>query len=174
MLEVKLTLPHHWPLLKDVRLRALADAPEAFGTTLTQAQAYSDAEWQARAQRFSELPSAAGCLAFVDGVPCGMASAYPSQEDPDAAELTAFWVAPEQRGQGVADALVTAIVEWAVLQGVTTLQAWVVEDNARAIGFYRKLGFQETKERQPHTPDPAKQIRLLVKTVDGQRAGKMA
>lgn len=161
MLEVKPILPHHWPLLKDVRLRALADAPEAFGTTLDQAQAYSDAEWQTRAQRFSESPPAAGYLAFMEGVPCGMASAYPSAEDPQAAGLTAFWVAPEQRGQGIADALVRAIVERSVFQGAATLQAWVVEDNARALGFYRRLGFQDTTERQPHTPDPAKQIKLL-------------
>ncbi len=167
MLEVKPILPEDCPLLKDVRLRALADAPEAFGTTLAQAQAYSEAEWQARAQRFSEPPSAAGFLAFMQGTPCGMACAYPSAEDTHTAELTAFWVAPEQRGQGVGDALVMAIVEWAVLQGVMTLQAWVVEDNVRALGFYRKLGFQETEERQPHTPDPAKQIRLLTKTVEG-------
>ncbi len=161
MLEVKPILPHHWPLLKAVRLQALADAPEAFGTMLNQAQAYTDAEWQARAQRFSQRPPAAGCLAFVDGVPCGMASAYPAEENTHAAELTAFWVAPPQRGHGVANALVTAITEWAKLQGIATLQAWVVEDNARALGFYKKHGFQETEERQPHTPDPSKQVVLL-------------
>ena len=79
--------------------------------------------------------------------------------------MTAFWVAPQQRVLGVGDALVTTIVNWAEALGATMLQAWVVEDNARALIFYRKLGFQETGERQPHTPDPAKQIRLLTHTL---------
>ena len=162
MLEVRPILPQHWPLLKSVRLRALADAPEAFGTTWAEAQAYSDAEWQARAQRFSEPPPAAGCLAFLDAVPCGMASAYLSSE-PHAAELTAFWVAPEQRGLGVADALVAFVADWASALGFAALEAGVVEDNHRALAFYKRVGFLETGRSHPFRGDTSKQILLLAK-----------
>lgn len=158
MLEVRPILPEHWPVLKDVRLRALADAPGAFGTTLAQAQAYSDAEWQGRARRFSESPPAAGCLAFVDGVPCGMASAFPSAENTHAAELTAFWVAPDSRGQGVADAMAAFAAAWALAQGFAVLEAGVVEDNHRAIGFYKRVGSVETGHSEPFRGDPSKQI----------------
>ncbi len=163
MLEIKPILPEDWRVLKDVRLRALADAPEAFGTTLAQAQAYSNAEWQARARRFSELPPATGCLAFVDGMPCGMASAFPSAENTHAAELTAFWAAPEQRGQGVADAMAAFAAAWALAQGFAVLEATVVEDNHRAIVFYKKVGFEETGQSEPFRVDPSKQIILLAK-----------
>ncbi len=163
MLEVKPILPQHWPLLKDVRLRALADAPYAFGTTLAEAQAYSDAEWQARARRFSELPPAAGCITYWDNTPCGMASAYLPAERPDAAELTAFWVAPEHRGRGVADALITFIVNWASAQSLAVLEATVVEDNHRAIAFYKRMGFQATGHSEPFRGDPSKRILLLAK-----------
>jgi len=103
MLEIKPILPDHWPLVKTLSLRMLADAPGAFGTTLAEAAAYTDAEWQTKARRFSELPSsetppATGCIAFWNGVPCGMASGYLSEDDPQAAELTGFWVSPEYRG----------------------------------------------------------------------------
>lgn len=37
--------------LRDLRLRALADAPEAFSTTLAQAGRRSEAEWQAAVER---------------------------------------------------------------------------------------------------------------------------
>ncbi len=158
MLEIKPILPQDWRVLKDVRLRALADAPEAFGTTLAQAQAYSEAEWQARARRFSGSPPAAGCLAFVEGVPCGMASAFPSAENTRAAELTAFWVAPEARGQGVAEAMVALLVEWAAAQGFAVLEAGVVEDNHRAIAFYKRFGFVETGQSEPFRGDPSKRI----------------
>ena len=167
MLEISPLTPHHWPLLKAVRLRALTENPEAFGMTLAKASAWDDAKWQENARRFTLLPPAASFLAYADAMPCGMASVFTAEADPQTAEMTAFWVAPEQRGQGVGEALVTAIVGWAKSQGVTTLQAWVVEANTRVLGFYQKLGFQETEERQPHTPDPVKQIKLLAKKVNG-------
>ena len=165
MLEIKPLTPDQWPLLKLVRLRALTEDPEAFGATLAQASARTDAEWQDNARRFTLLPPATSFLACSDGTPCGMANCFVIEANPRTAEMTAFWVAPVQRGQGVGEALVAAIIGWAKSQGVTTLQAWVVEDNARALSFYKKLGFQETEKRQPHTPDPAKQIKLLTKKV---------
>ena len=116
MLQIKPIQPDPWQTLKATRLTALADAPYAFGTTLAEAEACSDAEWQKRAQRFSEAPPAAGCIAFWDDVPCGMASAYPLDTDARTAGLTSFWVAPQQRGQGIADALVLFIAEWARAQ----------------------------------------------------------
>ena len=167
MPEIKPLLRDDWSLLKTVRLRALADAPEAFGTTLAQASAWDDARWQENARRFTLLPPAASFLAYADGLPCGMANCFTLQDNSQTAELTAFWVAPQQRRQGVGKALVAAIAGWASSQGMTTLQAWVVEDNARALGFYKKLGFQETEERQTHTPAPAKQIRLLIREMNG-------
>ena len=163
MLEVKPILPEHWRVLKDVRLRALADAPGAFGTTWAEAQAYSDAEWQARARRFSDLPPATGCVAYLENVPCGMACAYASEENPQAAGMTSFWVAPEARGQGVADALVTFLVNWAASQEFSMLEADVVEDNHRAIAFYKRVGFHETGQSGPFRGDMSKRILLLAK-----------
>ncbi len=158
MLEIKPILPEDWPVLKSVRLRALADAPGAFGTTLAEAQAYSNTQWQARARRFSELPPSVGCIAFLNAAPCGMASAYPSEEHPQAAGLTSFWVAPKARGLGAAEALVAFIMEWATAQGFAVLEADVVEDNGRAIGFYKRVGFEETGQSEPFRGDPSKRM----------------
>lgn len=163
MLKIKQLTPNEWPLLKRIRLQALADAPQAFGTTLVQARSRTDAEWQENGRRFTLLPPAASYHAFSDGIPCGMANCFVSKDDPQTAELTGFWVAPEQRGVGVGAALAAAVTDWAKSQGITTLQAWVVEDNHQAIRFYEDLGFSDTKQRQPHTPEPSKQIRLLAK-----------
>ena len=161
MLEIRRLTPGQWPLLKAVRLAALADSPAAFGTTLVQAQSRTDAEWAENARRFALLPPAASYHAFSDGSPCGMANCFILKDNPQTAELTGFWVAPEQRGTGIGAALVTAITDWAKSQGVKTLQAWVVEDNYPAVRFYEKLGFLDTGQRQPHTPEPTKQIKLL-------------
>ena len=169
MLEVRPLAPEEWPLLKDLRLRALAEAPEAFSTTLAQAHAWTDAEWQARAERFRSLPPAAAYVALVDGSPCGLLTCYLS-EDKDGtgglvADLNAFWVDPAHRGQGIGEALAASVTQWAARQGAPQVQAWVMEDSPRALGFYKKVGFQETGKRQPLAPDTTRHIVLLVKQI---------
>ena len=163
MLEIRPLIPDEWRLLKEVRLKALQDAPEAFGTTLTQALAWDDAQWQENAQRFAVLPPATSYFAFSNNFPFGMVNCFMSLEDRQVAELTAFWVAPERRGLGIEAALVASAAEWASTQGIIALQAWVGEDNHRAIGFYRRVGFSEVGPYQTHTSDSKKQIILLTK-----------
>lgn len=167
MLEIKPLLPHEWPLLKQVRLRALADAPDAFSTTLAQAQAYTDTDWQERAHRFAHPPPAAARIAYLNGTPCGLMTCYPASPQPTLAapiaELTAAWVDPVARGQGAGEALAASIVAWAVTQNIRTLQAWVREDNPRAIAFYKKVGFAETSQRLLEPTDPPRYALLLTR-----------
>lgn len=162
---MKPLLPHEWPVLKQVRLRALADAPDAFSTTLAQAQAYTDADWQERANRFTLPPPAAARIAYLDGTPCGMMTCYPASPQPTLAapiaELTAVWVDPAARGQGAAEALTTSLIDWAHAQGIRTLQAWVMEDNPRALAFYKKMGFGETGQSHPEPTEPPRYALLL-------------
>ncbi len=169
MLEIKPLLPHEWPILKQVRLRALADAPEAFSTTLAQAQDYTDTDWQERARRFAHPPPAAARIAYLSNTPCGMMTCYPaSPQTPLAApiaELTAVWVDPAARGQGAGEALAASIVTWAVTQNIRTLQAWVMEDNPRALAFYKKVGFAETSQRLLEPTDPPRYALLLTRLV---------
>ena len=77
--------------------------------------------------------------------------------------MTAFWVAPESRGQGIAEAMVAFVAEWASAQGAAVLEAGVVEDNHRAIAFYKKVGFAEIGRSHPFRGASLKQIILLAK-----------
>lgn len=169
MLEIKPLLPHEWPILKQMRLRALTDTPEAFSFTLARAQAQTDGDWQEWAGHFVGDLSAAMCIAYLDGMPCGMMGCYSAEPDTpgagQAAELVAVWVDPAARGQGAAEALVASIVTWAVTQNIRTLQAWVMEDNLRAITFYKKVGFAETGQRLLEPTDPPKYALLLTRLV---------
>ncbi len=169
MLEINPLLPHQWPVLKSVRLRALADAPEAFSTTLAQAAAYTDQEWQERAGRFAADPPATARIACWDDKPCGMICCYlsgpDSADDPPRAGMTSFWVAPEQRRSGVGRALVAAIMEWTRAQGRDALYADVTQINAGAIAFYRRLGFLPTGRIETDAHDPAGNTIELVLTL---------
>lgn len=46
--QIHRTQPTDWQRIRAIRLRSLADAPYAFGTTLAEDEARPDIEWRAR------------------------------------------------------------------------------------------------------------------------------
>ena len=48
-MEIRRARPDEWQALRDLRLRALATDPDAFGSTLAGSSTRTDAEWQERA-----------------------------------------------------------------------------------------------------------------------------
>jgi len=121
--------------LRAIRIRALADAPDAFGTTLAEAEAWDDARWE---QQVVALPT------FVWHEPradLGMVRGAPRDGDPEAGYLISLWVAPEARGRGVGAALVHAVVAWATAQGLRRLFLDVGARNQAAQALYQRLGF---------------------------------
>ena len=46
---------HEWQTFRELRLRALADAPDAFARTLAQEKEFSDAEWSSALRTGSPL-----------------------------------------------------------------------------------------------------------------------
>lgn len=55
--------------------------------------------------------------------------------------ISDLWVEPEQRGKGIATALIHAAEARFVAEGIKRIEIAAVADNARAIALYRKLGF---------------------------------
>ena len=80
MVLVRATTITDWQALREIRLRALRDAPYAFGSTHAREAAFSDDEWHRRATRDGSF------LAFLPEVsPAGLGGGY--LETPDTAEL---------------------------------------------------------------------------------------
>jgi ribosomal protein S18 acetylase RimI-like enzyme len=78
------------------------------------------------------------------------------QTSPPEWHLVGMWVAPDYRGQGVADRLVEAVCSRARQAGAAAVMLWVTEINARAIALYRRHGFTPTGVRElvrPEEPD---------------------
>lgn len=124
-----------WASLKAVRLAALRDAPTAFGVTLAEASANTDAQWRERAAR---VPSVF-VLAFDGGEPVGLAGGVAAAGGEY--HLIAMWVRPDRRGQGIADALVDAVKAQALAQGHVRVVLDVAIDNVSAASFYARQGF---------------------------------
>lgn len=60
-------------------------------------------------------------------------------------EIAALVVAAEQRGQGIGEALVEAVADWALTQDVASLRVRSNIRRERAHGFYARLGFTQNK-----------------------------
>ena len=145
MIDVSVIGPDDWRLWRGLRLEALAEAPYAFGSTLADWSGERDTEARRRA-RLTTVPF--NVVAYLEGKAAGIASGAEGDED-DARELISMWVAPFARGRGVADALVGEVIRWAREQRAAKLVLGVVEDNARARNFYRRLGFLDAGAGYP-------------------------
>jgi RimJ/RimL family protein N-acetyltransferase len=132
-MTVRRALPEDWRELRALRLRALADSPDAFLTTLDEARARTDSEWREWVE---------STVVFVDDEFTGMAGGF-VQED-GIPMLIGMWVTPERRGTGVAEALARAVIEWARGLGASRIVLWVVIGNAAAERFYERIGFAPT------------------------------
>jgi ribosomal protein S18 acetylase RimI-like enzyme len=141
-------------LFKDVRLRALQEAPYAFGSTYAREVQFTGAEWAQRLERWNGQRGA-GYLAMDDSNVCGIAGSLLDENDPTRAQLVSMWTAPTHRQRGVGRFLVNAVLNWAQGQSVCTLLLMVTSNNDSAIRFYDRLGFTRTGRAEPYPNDPS-------------------
>jgi len=151
MVLVRETLMADWQALRDIRLLALHDAPDAFSSTYAEQVAFGEAEWQQRIARGGTF------LAYIPEVhasePAGLIGGY--QEAPGTVELISMFVRPQARGRGVGEALIDAVIGWARARNATSVHLWVTETNKHARMLYERCGFSLTAERQPLPSNPA-------------------
>ena len=141
VVPVRRLVPEDAELLRSVRLRALADAPDAFGSTLERELAFSDETWRSRLEPTANPH-------FVeerdDGAVLGLVAGVRADGDVSVVYLVAMWVAPTARGTGVADRLVQRVIAWASEQAVKVVRLHVMQSNGRAERVYERNGFRRT------------------------------
>src|SRR5262245_53616581 len=91
---------HEWREYRELRLRALADSPAAFATTLADAQARGDEDWSRQVASGAESPSEIALVAETDAQLVGLAWSRIDDSDPHRAHLYQMWVDPGFRGLG--------------------------------------------------------------------------
>jgi ribosomal protein S18 acetylase RimI-like enzyme len=145
-----------WQALRELRLRALADAPRAFSATLAEAQARNEAWWRESARRSAEDE---GWVTFVgerDGQLIAMATGtFPVErlhglDDPAIASLIQMWVDPSARRTGLGHELIEAVAAWAAEHDSAVLRTGVTASEQRAVAFYESLGFRDTGRREEY------------------------
>ncbi len=141
-----------WRAYRDLRLRALADSPDAFGSTLERERDRPDAEWAARvssgASSELDLPLVAEEGAELVGLAWGKIIASAS----DTAHVFQMWVAPECRGQGLGVELLTTIIGWAREANARRLVLGVTCGDTSAQRLYTRAGFKSLGDAEPLRP----------------------
>ncbi len=119
---------------RSIRLKALQEAPSAFGTTYAEASRWSAARWEAQIVDFATF------LAVLDERDVGVARGAAHHRS-DVRELVGMWVDPTARRRGIAARLIDSVAAWATAAGATVLVLDVVAANAPAIALYERAGF---------------------------------
>ncbi|MFK0243072.1 GNAT family N-acetyltransferase [Amycolatopsis azurea] len=144
MLLVRRLTPEDLDVFRDVRLRALTDTPENYGSIAAAERAQSDEEWLAK------LAGDTWFAAFDDGRAVGLVAGRARDGD---WILYSMWVSAEARGQGLGTKLMGEVRAAAESDGAGELWLHVAEDNDRARRLYLKLGFIATGDLEPMPND---------------------
>jgi ribosomal protein S18 acetylase RimI-like enzyme len=146
MTEVRPLGPDDWEVFREIRLRSLADSPDAFGSTLEREQAFSEDDWRRRV--------AGPVFVVLDPEPVAVGGLF---EDDGALHVWGMWTDPAHRGRGhlrrILDALIAPGTE-AVLD--------VNIDNAAARTAYERYGFVGTGRLEPLRPGAPQRMERMV------------
>ena len=138
--------PDDWETFRAIRLAALADSPDAFGSTLAREQPYSEDDWRRRL---------AGPVYVVeDPGPVAVGGIFDNGGTP---HVWGMWTDPDHRGRGHARRVLDALVPPG-----TPAQLDVNITNGDARIVYERYGFVGTGEVEPLRPGSDLQIELMV------------
>jgi GNAT superfamily N-acetyltransferase len=154
--DVRLAGPQDAALLHEVRLRALTIDPEAFSTTVADA----DEAWAARASAAGD--DGAVLIAVQAARAVGMAGVRWSEDGHRIAALWGMWVDPETRGSGVGRELVVAVRAWVRDHGGRFVRLGVFARDGGAEDFYARLGFVAVDDF-PWQRDPSRRVVRMVR-----------
>ncbi len=173
--------PSQWERLRSVCLEALADTPDAFGSTLDAERNLSRDEWRDRLARDDHATFVA-CTGGADvgiaviarieeaqtdgsraggpqiggpqtgGCRAGGPGADQPKDHRSCAGLYSMWVSPKARGMGTGDGLIEACISWARHHGFTQIELDVGDFNSPAIRLYERHGFMPNGEADTLPP----------------------
>lgn len=118
--------------------RGLIEQPLLDGLDLARStQRWEQAIEQAQAHGQAGRPGHSLLIALAGDEPVGIIETGPARDEdaPQPVEVLSLNVAPQWHGRGVAQALMEQAA------GDADAYLWVLRGNERAIGFYRRLGF---------------------------------
>lgn len=126
--------------VRELRLAALGDAPEAFLRSYEEEAREPPSFWRQRARDGAGSDWVATFVAAAGDRHLGTATGlWHDRHGP--AELVGMWVEPGARRRGLGGNLVEAVCAWAADRGARAIELEVRTGNAPALSFYERCGF---------------------------------
>lgn len=154
-LKIRRFAAHEWQSYKNLRLRALADSPDAFGRTQAEAQERPDDYWSGRLASGANSGWDLPLVAEWDGQPIGLAWGRIEATRPEVANLYQVWVDPNYRQRGVGQMLLTRVIAWARARNARYLDLGVTFADSPALRLYQRNGLEPTAGPEPLRPGSA-------------------
>ncbi|WP_234974317.1 GNAT family N-acetyltransferase [Williamsia sterculiae] len=126
-----------WSAFRDFRIDGLRESPESFASTLSDVLLRTDQSWRDQLGRLRDPQGIALIACDADGAWVGTMRAAVTDGQ---AWVHGVYVVPAARGGGVAAALMSELLAWAV-DHASVAMLHVVESNVRARRFYESFGF---------------------------------
>ena len=169
-IEIRLFTMNDLRTLRALRLEALKNDPQAFGSNYEREAGRTDEEWIERYKKTEGgNPSSVFVMAMHGGWAVGMAGAY-HREDGHW-DVVAVYVTPEFRGQGISRKVIERVIQDVNATGnAKPIEVTVNVNQKAAVGLYQTLGFEivETLKDQRlgggKTYDEYRMQRKLAKT----------
>jgi ribosomal protein S18 acetylase RimI-like enzyme len=138
--------PDDWEDFRDIRLRSLADSPDAFGSTVEREQGFVEDDWRRRLT--------GPVYVVLDPHPVAVGGIFDNAGTP---HVWGMWTDPAHRDGGHARAILDALIP----PGATVqLDVNIANDGARTA--YERYGFVGTGELEPLRPGSDQRIELMV------------
>ena len=136
-MKIRQLLDADWNIWKEIRLEALANSPESFGSSYDEEAFMSDTDFQ------NGLSKGYVLGAFVHDLLVSCAGFYKlnSLKTNHRGVLWGMYTRPKYRGKGIATALIQTLIQHAKTC-VTQLHLTCVTNNFVARDFYQKQGFR--------------------------------
>src|SRR5512138_2429504 len=154
-----------WALFRELRLRALAESPNAFARRYVDERGQPDAHWIRLTESVTTPGGQIMLLAEEDGRTFGLVFGLFDREHPKTGHVGGMWVEPEGRRRGAGKALLRAVIDWARLRELERLELWVTEGNDPAIRLYERGGFTDTGRRDAHAANPSLRVIQMMLTL---------
>jgi len=151
-----------WERLREIRLAALRESPQAFGGKYEDEKLFDEARW------FIEFNKQSFLVSSINGSDAAMLFVENLAGDFGATcWIGGCWSDPKYRGSGLMRAMFAYIDNNATERDWQVQGLGVWQDNYSAIAAYEKLGFVPMGEPQPSSRQPGKFYqRMIRKTLE--------
>ncbi|MGA8248384.1 MAG: GNAT family N-acetyltransferase [Nocardioides sp.] len=146
MATVRRLGPDDWEVFRDIRLRSLADTPDAFGSTLEREQSFTEADWRQRLN--------GPVYVVTDPGPVAVGGLF---DDEGVGHVWGMWTDPAHRGHGHAHRILDALI---APETDVVLDVNLANEAARAA--YVRYGFVGTGRLEPLRPGSAQVMERMV------------